>query len=150
MTKLKACPFCGEECISLEEYIFGEGQHIATDKYSCINDDCPATNGAYTLPQWQTRPLEDALQKRIEGLEILSSAGNLASDCAMEYRDELGKLRQSLKKAIKEIMDKFGDEISISDVGDKTAMSNVTKKGVGLELALVVLKKHGLIESEEK
>ena len=143
MTKLKACPFCGEEpAIRNDDGV----TMVLCNNFDCQNSD----NEEMSIAGWNTRPLEDALQKRIEGLEILSSAGNLASDCAMEYRDELGKLRQSLKKAIKEIMDKFGDEISISDVGDKTAMSNVTKKGVGLELALVVLKKHGLIESEEK
>ena len=73
MSELKACPFCGEPpVVGLNGYprcpIPGIGTHA----------------GGMTVEEWQTRPLEDALQKRVEELEKSISE-------AVEEIEELGK-----------------------------------------------------------
>jgi NMD protein affecting ribosome stability and mRNA decay len=55
MSEIKACPFCG-------------GAKICTEKGININycDNCSAESN---IEQWNTRPIEDALQARIDELE---------------------------------------------------------------------------------
>jgi hypothetical protein len=55
MSEIKACPFCG-------------GAKICTEKGININycDNCSAESN---IEQWNTRPIEDALNARIAELE---------------------------------------------------------------------------------
>lgn len=58
MDELKPCPFCGSDEL-----------RISKDKIvRCINDEC---GFSYSLWEtfWNTRPIEDALQQRVEELE---------------------------------------------------------------------------------
>ena len=63
MSELKRCPFCGNEPVV-------EGNLVA-----CNNLNCPTYDNYWTDPmiftcdQWNTRPIEDALQSRIAALE---------------------------------------------------------------------------------
>lgn len=63
MSELKPCPFCGNEPVV-------EGNLVA-----CNNLNCPTHDNYWTDPmiftcdQWNTRPIEDALNKRIAELE---------------------------------------------------------------------------------
>ena len=64
MNELKSCPFCGKEPHIDANY------HL----FSCQNKDCiaDATNYEATMgffEQWNTRPIEDALNARIAELE---------------------------------------------------------------------------------
>ena len=89
MSGLKACPFCGEPpVVGLNGYprcpIPGIGTHA----------------GGMTVEEWQTRPLEDALQKRVEELEKLSNAHKKLA-CLVDQQQI--DLRASISKAVEEI-----------------------------------------------
>ena len=64
MSELKPCPFCGK--IPNAEYIEDVMYVI------CSNDLCGMSCiASVTLKEWNNRPIEDALQKRIVDLESL-------------------------------------------------------------------------------
>ena len=42
---------------------------ISETRYFCPNPECPHSVRTVTLEEWQTRPIEDALNKRIAELE---------------------------------------------------------------------------------
>lgn len=68
MSESKPCPFCGNEPVV-------EGNLVA-----CNNLNCPTHDNYWTDPmiftcdQWNTRPLEDALNKRIARAKELLDA----------------------------------------------------------------------------
>ena len=61
--ELRPCPFCGEMPITENNFA------------ACANKSCPTYDNYWTDPQiltieqWNTRPIEDALNKRIAELE---------------------------------------------------------------------------------
>ena len=59
MSELKPCPFCGEEPATRAGFAI------------CINDDCEQSNywSGLDIDDWNTRPIEDALNARIAELE---------------------------------------------------------------------------------
>jgi hypothetical protein len=61
--ELKPCPYCGHEPDSRISDTDGNKY------YTCCSKWCRNGNW-YTLEEWKSRPLEDALQKRIAELEI--------------------------------------------------------------------------------
>lgn len=67
--KLKPCPFCGKEPYVGKTGYAGcvNGDTYMDDKR--IYDTCPITGEAMTKEQWNSRPIEDALRKRVEELE---------------------------------------------------------------------------------
>lgn len=68
--ELKPCPFCGKE------------PRIVIGKYAtCETEGCPTEAIAVPVKKWNSRPVEDALQKRIAELEA-----------------ENGRLREALKE----------------------------------------------------
>jgi hypothetical protein len=93
MNTLKPCPFCG-------------GAKICTEKGINLNycDNCSAESN---IEHWNTRPIEDELQKRIAELEMKIRHNALwqASEDA-EERAHLEKLVPDLKKRIAELEEK--------------------------------------------
>ena len=66
--ELKACPFCGSKKIVKAKESSGHGE-VSTG-YKCF--DCSASLIKYfgaAAKEWNTRPLEDERDKRIEELE---------------------------------------------------------------------------------
>ena len=65
MSELKQCPFCGSEAQVNTWTMHG----ITESRCFCSNSDCPNSVRTVGLDQWNTRPIEDALNKRIAELE---------------------------------------------------------------------------------
>jgi hypothetical protein len=65
-TQLKPCPFCG-----------AAGVKSRQGYYTCSNDHC---NLVTMSDGWNYRPIEDALQARIEELELILAADKLIED----------------------------------------------------------------------
>jgi len=65
MSELKPCPFCGSEPTSSDEF---DDEVLF---YGCTKDiDCPLYDAPFVnMATWNTRPIEDALNKRIAELE---------------------------------------------------------------------------------
>ena len=65
MSELKPCPFCGGEPTSSNEF---DDEVLF---YGCTKDiDCPMYDAPFVnLENWNTRPIEDALNARIAELE---------------------------------------------------------------------------------
>ncbi len=60
--ELKPCPFCGHE---FDTYVMESGEIMG----SCSNIMCIAYGLFCSVEEWNTRPIEDALQKRIDELQ---------------------------------------------------------------------------------
>lgn len=149
MTELKKCPFCG---VIPERFIHGTGAVSANHP----KNDCILSGGCFLIDYWQSRPIEETLQGRIDELEFIVKSWEMLWDdigqspkSAIDYKalmikteqelqkmhDELSALRASVKEAAEEIE---------SEINSK---SDCTQYYVnGLDLALFILKKHGLLE----
>ena len=65
MSELKQCPFCGGEAQVNTWTMHG----ITESRCFCPNSDCPNSVRTVALEQWNSRPIEDALNARIAELE---------------------------------------------------------------------------------
>ena len=65
---LQPCPFCGGDAQVNTWTMHG----ITESRCFCPNSDCPNSVRTVALEQWNTRPIEDALNKRIAELEAES------------------------------------------------------------------------------
>lgn len=63
--ELRPCPFCGT-LPQANAWIF---RGISETRYFCPNQECPLSVRTVTLEEWNTRPIEDALEARIAELE---------------------------------------------------------------------------------
>ena len=63
--ELRPCPFCG----TLPQANTWTLHGISETRYFCPNPECPHSVRTVTLEEWQTRLIEDELQKRIAELE---------------------------------------------------------------------------------
>ena len=63
--ELKPCSFCKSIPQAYTWILYG----ITETRYFCPNPDCPHSVRTVTLEQWNTRPIEDALNARIAELE---------------------------------------------------------------------------------
>jgi Lar family restriction alleviation protein len=86
MSELKPCPFCGEKA-TLDYGV------LPNRKHWFITCDCCGMMYQYTLSQrkyvkdgWNTRPIEDALNKRIAELE--AEIDQLTSHSDIERQDD--------------------------------------------------------------
>jgi hypothetical protein len=66
--KLNACPFCGEKIGIHIDTSGGEIHELLVHGYK-KDVQCPMSLYKFTREQWQTRPLEDSLRKKLEELE---------------------------------------------------------------------------------
>ena len=67
MDEPKKCPFCGESV--------GQTNELSIEmRTECYNPSCWLAGVGMPLEIWQTRPLEDALQARIDALESENAA----------------------------------------------------------------------------
>ena len=64
MSELKPCPFCGSSNTTLDYYEISCPQELGT---IVVCNDCGAS--AKSIDDWNTRPIEDALNARIAELE---------------------------------------------------------------------------------
>jgi len=65
MTELKKCPFCGRDARNNPTWMVG-----SENSAECSNRHCITNKLTYaTIEEWNTRPLEDALQARIDELK---------------------------------------------------------------------------------
>ncbi len=101
-TNLKPCPFCGNEEYPPEQASRFESNMFLT-KVECGN--CGATMESWndtaildTAPNWNTRPIEDALQARIDRAKDLlqEELGEWLSVSAVYLPDHFLQLRQVL------------------------------------------------------
>jgi len=65
MSELKLCSYCKSVPQANTWTLHG----ISETRYFCPNPDCPHSVRTVTLEEWNTRPIEDALNKRIAELE---------------------------------------------------------------------------------
>jgi len=65
MSELKLCSYCKSVPQANTWTLHG----ITETRYFCPNPDCPHSVRTVRLEQWNTRPLEDVLNKRIAELE---------------------------------------------------------------------------------
>lgn len=93
MSELKPCPFCGEKD-KLTTYFSNTGSVIVY----CIN--CYENNNglSHDFDGWNTRPIEDELQRRIDELEAelaaLKSENVKLSKKVTDYEKELRQLHK--------------------------------------------------------
>ena len=64
--ELKPCPFCGGVAQVINTWTM---HGITESRCFCSNSDCPNSVRTVALEQWNTRPIEDALNARIAELE---------------------------------------------------------------------------------
>jgi hypothetical protein len=67
MSELKLCSYCKSVPQANTWTLHG----ITETRYFCPNPDCPHSVRTVRLEEWQTRPIEDALNARIAELEAL-------------------------------------------------------------------------------
>ena len=104
MSELKACPFCGKKDLI---YDVEDHPELGSSPFvECLTKDCfgftrvlYSDNVENAINKWNTRPLEDALQKRVEELEKLVK---INSNSAIDFSNELGDLRASISEAVEE------------------------------------------------
>ena len=81
MSDLKPCPFCGSSNTTLDYYEISCPQELGT---IVVCNDCGAS--AKSIVDWNTRPIEDALNARIAELEAESERFTVHSD--IERQDD--------------------------------------------------------------
>ena len=65
MSELKLCSYCKSVPQANTWTLHG----ITETRYFCPNPDCPHSVRTVRLEQWNTRPIEDELQKRIDKIK---------------------------------------------------------------------------------
>ena len=128
MSELKACPFCGTPA----EYIEPNDKWVM-----CPNDGCRIGLFDMTEKTWNTRPIEDALQAKIDSLQMrLDIQTELTGDLMEQNRKNLeakDDLLKRMREAVEEMQNK-GRSVHLM---------------TGIGFAMTILRKH-LPELEEK
>jgi len=81
MSEIKPCPFCGSSNTTLDYYEISCPQELGT---IVVCNDCGAS--AKSIVDWNTRPIEDALNARIAELEAESD--QLTARLCQERQDD--------------------------------------------------------------
>ena len=104
MSDLKPCPFCGSSNTTLDYYEISCPQELGT---IVVCNDCGAS--AKSIVDWNTRPIEDALNARIAELEKRTAGLHYANAVCMEMKHELARRDEiiaRLKAELAELNDK--------------------------------------------
>jgi BMFP domain-containing protein YqiC len=89
MSELKSCPFCGWEFAEHAWNEFGEEYRVC--------DQCGATSGTVnSMWDWNTRPIEDALNARIAELE---ATVEIHADISNAYEKRISEIVSLSNKA---------------------------------------------------
>ena len=96
--ELRPCPFCNIPPASKTSKIDGK------EYYSCFNADCPNVSW-FTADEWNTRPIEDALNARIAELECQ------LEDWAEGFVVLIAELEEEVTKG-NELQDSYCDRIA--------------------------------------
>lgn len=90
MSELKPCPFCG----GMPKVNIWTMHGITESRCFCDNEKCPVyLSKTIAIDDWNTRPIEDALNKRIAELE----AENV--NLSKKVTDYVKELRQSYERS---------------------------------------------------
>ena len=95
--KLRPCPFCGSNAQVNTWTTHG----ITESRCFCSNSDCPNSVRTVALEQWNTRPIEDALNKRIAEME--------------EFIDKLIEVSEKMFTAVIAAADSYDEGMRIWD-----------------------------------
>ena len=81
---LKRCPFCG----SPAEYTSIDQEFVRCS----AGLKCPSEAQVYTVEDWNTRPVEDALQKALtEIMELCTTGGYVSTDAKFKSIEKIVK-----------------------------------------------------------
>jgi len=166
MCELKNCPFCGSE----DAYSVYLPDPYSRDQYAWVNcKTCNASGGQFvqrvcpddksfsrnemeleSTKLWNTRPIEDALRKRIAELEtkIRHNALWQASEDS-EERALLEKLVPDLKKRIAELEAELGKDVDLTIVGLRKELLNAQSRIAELEAEIDQLTAHDATERQD-
>ena len=89
--EIRPCPFCGSSNTTLDYYEISCPQELGT---IVVCNDCGAS--AKSIVDWNTRPIEDALNARIAELEKRTAELHYANTACMEMKHELDRLNAEL------------------------------------------------------
>jgi len=151
MSELKACPFCGKKDLI---YDVEDHPELGSSPFvECLTKDCfgftrvlYSDNVENAINKWNTRPLEDALQKRVEELEKLSNAHKKLA-CLMDQQQI--DLRASISKAV-ELLEgelEFAKQFGTVNA-PKRKEGYYDGRADAAWFALDILRRHGLIGGE--
>lgn len=111
--ELKPCPGCEGEAVPVIDMDYG-GSYA----------ECQSCGFTAPIDNWNTRPVEDALQKRIEELEVTDRDWDYLHSAWMEDRDELiaaldradraEETARVLAERIKELEERLSDDEIVS------------------------------------
>jgi hypothetical protein len=107
--ELRPCPFCG----TLPQANTWTLHGISETRYFCPNPECPLSVRTVTLEEWQTRPIEDELRKRIAELEAERDQAKAAITRLRDYLYDYTNLHISVRQEDRwwALVDKF-DELT--------------------------------------
>ena len=91
MSELKLCSYCKSVPQANTWTLHG----ITETRYFCPNPDCPHSVRTVTLEQWNTRPIEDALNARIAKLEAEVTKCHELQD---SYCDRIAQLEKEIAR----------------------------------------------------
>lgn len=83
--ELKSCPFCGKEAAIIIEYYLPD---IGCCIVNCTNCNASSADKDKAIINWNDRPIEDALQKRIAELEAENRRLRKTLKDIAEFADE--------------------------------------------------------------
>lgn len=103
MSELKPCPFCGSSNTALDYYEISCPQELGT---IVVCNDCGAS--ATSIVDWNTRPIEDALNARIAELELRLDVynGNMY-DVVVDENAKANKRIAELEAELTELKERF-------------------------------------------
>ena len=103
MSELKKCPFCGKMPKVNSWTMHG----IAEQRCFCDNEQCPVyLSKTIALDDWNTRPIEDALNARIAELEaaqrwhVVKECNDVATPIDVALRKRIAKLEAVIDQLI--------------------------------------------------